>query len=113
MKLKPVPDLLSQAVECEQKAKKLREQAHQTASKCHHDWDKPDGIYTPIYEKGYMIPGDPPGVGGSDHRFDFYVEAKTTPEWTRTCQKCGHIQTTQRIKMTDGVLRKEVPNFGD
>lgn len=61
---------------------------------CRHKWGKT--VYDPIREEGYLIPGDPPGVGGSDHRSDFYVEAKTTPRWRRTCELCGETEETKK-----------------
>lgn len=63
-----------------------------------HDWGEPK--YTPKYEAGYVIHGDPPGVGGIDHRSDFYVPAKNTPAWTRVCQLCGKTETTTHATET-------------
>lgn len=105
--------LNSEAAARENEAKQMREEVAQLIKSCKHLWDNKEGAYVPIYEKGYMIPGDPPGVGGSDHRSDFYVESKTTPQWQRTCQFCGHVQKTQHKKMTGGALKQEVPDFGD
>lgn len=63
---------------------------------CRHEWSRP--VYDPIYTPGYTIPGDPPGVGGSDHRCDCHVPSKTTEQWKRTCLKCGKVETTNRSK---------------
>ena len=76
------------------------EQAERT---CQHDWDEK---YTPIYNKAYTIPGDPPGFGGVDHRFETHVPAETIPEWTRTCSKCGKIEKTRRATEEKKITHK-------
>ncbi|MBI2120553.1 MAG: hypothetical protein HYT94_02940 [Parcubacteria group bacterium] len=63
-----------------------------------HDFGDP--VYTPKHEPGYMIEGDPPGVGGVDHRDSFYVSAKDTPAWTRVCKLCGKTETTTQTTET-------------
>lgn len=72
---------------------------------CAHTWSQVEPDH--IYHKGYMIPGDPPGVGGSDHRFDCYVEPKTDYRWKRTCIRCGEVSHT--TKTTKHVT--ETPSF--
>ena len=69
---------------------------------CRHEWTKP--VYDPIYEKGYTIPGDPPGVGGSDHQFPCEVPPKTIERWKRTCLKCGKVEFTNRSKPSGDVV---------
>ena len=100
---------------------KLREEARATQSacdrakgklleavrNCRHNWTKPEADH--IRHEGYLIPGDPPGVGGSDHRCDFYVDAKTERRWKRTCTVCGEVEHTSRV--TEQVT--ELPNFGN
>lgn len=60
---------------------------------CQHEWSPTETAF--IYEKGYTIPGDPPGTMGVDWRGPCYVEPKTTKRWKRTCQICGEIQYTE------------------
>lgn len=60
---------------------------------CSHDWG--ETIEDHIHHKAYTIPGDPPGVGGSDHQFSVDVPAKTDERWKRTCNKCGKVEFTE------------------
>ena len=68
-----------------------QELAHRVST-CHHGWSKPEAAH--IYRKGYQVDGDPPGTMGIDWRGPFWVEAKTTKRWKRTCEHCGEIQYT-------------------
>jgi hypothetical protein len=86
-------------------------EANEIKNKCKHEWAKVK--YDPIITKGYEVPGDPPGTMGIDRRSAFYVAGTTTPRWTRTCLRCGFVQTTKTTKMVPGSdgLKHEVPNF--
>ncbi len=74
---------------------------------CPHKWSNPE--YDPIYRESYTIPGDPPGVGGSDHRSDCHVPAETINRWKRTCKICGEVQETTSVRETV----TEHPDFND
>lgn len=107
----PYEELIADAKAAETRAQLLRDQAEQLRRRCPHVWGETK--YTPDYQEAYTIPGDPPGTMGVDWRGPCHVPAKTTPKWSRTCTKCGYTQTTERKKMTGGVLQQEVPDFGD
>jgi hypothetical protein len=62
--------------------------------RCQHKWGKTE--YTPDYQPGYRIEGDPPGTMGVDWRGPMWVDSKTTPKWTRKCSECGLKQVTER-----------------
>lgn len=62
---------------------------------CKHEWAL---SFTPIYCHAYTIPGDPPGTMGVDRQFDCHVPEKTVNRWTRICNKCGKVETTERTE---------------
>jgi|GEM_PF-3185166 len=72
---------------------------------CTHVWDQVRS--TPIRTGGYLVEGDPPGVGGIDRRLPMYVSATETPCWTRTCVKCGKVETTESSRSET----RQVPRF--
>jgi hypothetical protein len=76
--------------------------------------------YEPIEHKGYHFAGDPPGTMGIDRQLPYDVPSSTTKQWSRTCERCGHKETTQRTRQeyasgkipgTGGTV--EVPDFND
>jgi hypothetical protein len=71
---------------------------------CNHSWDHPEGKYDPIYHPGYSYPGDKPGTMGVDFRPGGYVDARTEDRWTRTCTRCGKVETTTA---TRDIVKKE------
>jgi hypothetical protein len=84
---------------------------------CRHEWGETK--YEPLYQKAHTIKGDYDHRGrptlGVDSRPDFHVPSKTTPRWTRTCEKCGHTEETYNKKSVGASsgLSKEAPDFGD
>lgn len=89
---------------------KLREEAQKAQSECDrtkgklleiirnccHNWSEPVSAHQ--YHAAYTIPGDPPGVGGSDHQFECYVPSKIVRRWKRTCTVCGKVEYTFKIR---------------
>jgi hypothetical protein len=63
---------------------------------CVHQWDDPEGKYTPDVRKAYRTRGDEPGTMGVDWQGPVNVPKKETPKWVRTCRICGFQQTTTR-----------------
>lgn len=63
---------------------------------CRHKWG--ETRYTPDRREAYTIPGDAPGTMGVDWRGPTDVPAETTKRWTRQCESCGLVQTTERTK---------------
>lgn len=112
VKLKTAQEILQKADELEAEAKRLRDTVKLMQRSCQHEWDHPEGKYTPEYTEAYTDPGDPPGTMGVDFRGPVYVPAKTTKKWTRVCKKCGFTQTTNTTKLVGHPLQQEVPDFG-
>ncbi len=98
-KLREDVELLKQQLDVAQR------RLNNCVSSCKHQWSDP--VADHIYEKGYEIPGDPPGTMGVDWRGPIWVEAKTIKQWKRTCSKCGEVQHTR--KMAEHVT--ETPDF--
>ena len=88
-----VPELKKTIDALKESLKRAEDELYQIQSVCSHDWENK---YTPKYNVAYTIPGDPPGTMGVDWRGPTHVPAKTTPMWTRTCKKCGKVETTTR-----------------
>lgn len=85
---------------------------------CGHVWEQIK--YDPINYPAHTSPGDPPGTMGVDWRGPTFIPASTTKQWSRTCQKCGKVETTQRTRNTtiSGTIpgtvgQAQVPDFGD
>lgn len=78
--------------ELERQLDAQRYQLAMLINNCSHKWSTP--ISDDLYQPGYTIPGDPPGVGGVDHQCSCYVEPRTTKRWKRTCSVCGETQWT-------------------
>jgi hypothetical protein len=76
----------------------LSEELKHIEATCQHSYGDP--VYNPIEHKGYHIAGDPPGVGGADHRFPMDVPAKTEDRWTRVCSCCGKTEHTSQTQPT-------------
>ncbi len=76
----------------DQELKWAKQELSHAESNCAHIWG--EVVEDHIYEKGYLIPGDPPGTMGVDRRGDFYVQPKTTLRWKRVCNKCGKTEHT-------------------
>lgn len=72
---------------------RLESELHRAESSCRHVWPEPK--YDPIRTEAYTIPADPVGTMGIDWRGESYVPATTKPRWTRTCPKCGKVETTE------------------
>lgn len=51
--------------------------------------------YTPECRKGYTIPAE---HCGSDSRPAMEVPSRVIDKWTRTCQLCGKVEVTDRVK---------------
>lgn len=62
---------------------------------CSHDWEEK---YTPVHHPGHHSPGDPPGTMGVDWRPPMDFPPSTEPKWTRTCKRCGRVETTTRTR---------------
>lgn len=84
---------------------------------CSHTWGPTE--YKPIEHRAYTIPGDAPGTMGVDWRGPCYVPATTEKVWSRTCTKCGKVETTQRTKkeyragaIAGTSSQVEIPDFG-
>jgi len=72
---------------------------------CDHQWGETK--YTPDIRKAYTTQGDPPGTMGIDWQGPCHVPREVTKKWTRTCELCGHVDTTTRT--TEHVT--ETPRF--
>jgi hypothetical protein len=85
---------------------------------CQHAWGKV--AYCPIETKGFQTQGDPPGTMGVDWQGPMWIEPTCTKQWSRTCSRCGKVQTTKstRKERTAGAIPGtsgdvDVPDFGD
>ena len=100
-------DLRSEIRRKRQELDSLNRQLAQQERTCRHDWTAPE--YTPDVQEGYQDPGDPEGTMGVDRRLPMWVPRQETPKWTRTCRKCGKVETTTRAKKERRVI--EHPQF--
>jgi len=91
----------------EEKLAEKRRALQTSEQNCPHEWSEPK--YDPIIREAMTIPGDPPGTGGIDHRGPYHIPSSRVERWTRTCQRCGKVESTttvdQRITKT--------PKFGN
>ena len=83
-----------------------------------HNWGPVK--YEPIETKGYQTQGDPPGTMGVDWQGPMWIEPTCTKQWSRTCNICGHKETTQstRKERMPGTIpgtsgEVDVPYFGN
>lgn len=72
---------------------------------CNHTWDT---IYDPDITEGYVIPADPPGMYGVDHRGEQFVPRQVIPRWKRTCTICGKVEYNRSVQEETKVTRKPV-----
>lgn len=101
----------TEARELREKATRLAREAQAAGEalelyekRCPHKWS--EARYTPTHYPAYEFPGDEPGTMGVDWRGPVYIPASTTEEWTRECQRCGLVQTTQRVEKEITINRK-------
>jgi hypothetical protein len=69
----------------------LEQQLRFHRSRCSHDWDNPNGVYTPDVTPAYRAQGQS-HIGAEWPMVD--VPRQEVPKWTRTCKTCGHVVTT-------------------
>lgn len=89
-------DLRNEILDLEDDLKYKKQLLAQKEKDCNHKWSNVKEISE--YKPSRIIPGDPPGVGGVDHRFETYVEAKTEKRWERSCVKCGKVESTTDVQ---------------
>lgn len=87
-------DLEERAESTRLDAEEAARQLEEDRAACNHQWDNPNGIFSPERRKGYTIPADPPGTMGVDWRPAIHVPAETIQKWTRTCKICGLVEET-------------------
>lgn len=86
--------LRADAAEAELKARSAKSAMDLAIRQCRHNYGDPK--YDPKIIPGGHDPGDPPGVGGSDHRFPHSWPETQVPRWSRTCLTCGHVDYTSQ-----------------
>jgi|ERR1017187_2670954 hypothetical protein len=91
-----IAKLRGKARETQSECDKAKGNLLEAVRNCRHRWGPTQDAH--IYTEGFTIPGDPPGVGGSDHRCDCYVDAKTDKRWKRVCMDCGKEQFTTNVR---------------
>jgi hypothetical protein len=91
--------LKREASDLSSQAARKKEELASIQGKCRHVFG--DVMYDPIRREAYRIPGDPPGVGGSDHRFSVDVPVRIIPRWEKTCNLCGLVKTTKRSQLSN------------
>lgn len=100
-----VYDLYTDIKSLEYKLECKKQALNNIITKCNHQWGRL--VDCSEYKPAYIIPGDPPGVGGVDHRLPVHVPAQTILKWSRTCTCCRFTQYTDKV---DAVVT-HVPNF--
>lgn len=91
-----IDNLKSEIRLLEQKLSDKKDELTLIILKCSHTWGPVESDH--IFERGYTIPGDPPGTMGVDYRGPVYVDAKTIKRWRRECFKCGKVEYTSNVE---------------
>jgi hypothetical protein len=91
-------DLRRRAERLRQELRRTEDALARAERTCRHQWDDPQGKPNHIHHEGYHVAGDPPGTMGVDRQLPMDVPSRTEKRWTRTCQKCGKVEHTQRTE---------------
>jgi len=89
-----IEKLVRDVADAEYATTRLKNQLASIRRDCVHQWDNPNGIYTPEITEAYTAPGH---YHVGPKFLDVFVPRQEKPKWTKTCTVCGHVVSTDQV----------------